>query len=80
MCEQVPNTSDVVRVDQRILQHMMNTGTDFLMEVTNKTKGDVEVSLVHIVRSTQNEICSIGWYSHSVRWFVASPRDCSGSF
>ncbi|KAN0090840.1 UTP--glucose-1-phosphate uridylyltransferase family [Tylopilus felleus] len=29
-------------VDQRILQHMMNTGTDFLMEVTNKTKGDVE--------------------------------------
>jgi len=31
-------------VDQTILQHMMNTGTDFVMEVTNKTKGDVKGS------------------------------------
>lgn len=41
-----------VRVDQKILQHMVNTSTDFLMEVTNKTKADVKVSLVQTVRST----------------------------
>ncbi|KAH0827462.1 UTP-glucose-1-phosphate uridylyltransferase [Lanmaoa asiatica] len=29
-------------VDQKILQHMANTGVDFLMEVTNKTKSDVK--------------------------------------
>jgi len=29
-------------VDQRILQYMVNTGVDFLMEVTNKTKADVK--------------------------------------
>ncbi|KAF9230700.1 UTP--glucose-1-phosphate uridylyltransferase [Melanogaster broomeanus] len=28
-------------VDQNILQHMVDTGADFLMEVTNKTKGDI---------------------------------------
>ncbi|KAG6378242.1 UTP--glucose-1-phosphate uridylyltransferase-domain-containing protein [Boletus reticuloceps] len=29
-------------VDQKILQHMMNTGADFLIEVTNKTEGDAK--------------------------------------
>ncbi|KAF8135772.1 UTP-glucose-1-phosphate uridylyltransferase [Boletus edulis] len=29
-------------VDQKILQHMVNTGADFLMEVTNKTEGDAK--------------------------------------
>ncbi|KIJ67639.1 hypothetical protein HYDPIDRAFT_127815 [Hydnomerulius pinastri MD-312] len=29
-------------VDQKILQYMVDTGADFLMEVTNKTKGDVK--------------------------------------
>lgn len=52
MCEQVSNASNVVRVDQKILQHMINTGTDFLMEVTNKTKGDVKVSLTRVVWSS----------------------------
>ncbi|KAG9316317.1 UTP--glucose-1-phosphate uridylyltransferase family [Chiua virens] len=28
--------------DQRILQHIVNTGTDFLMEITNKGKADVK--------------------------------------
>jgi UTP--glucose-1-phosphate uridylyltransferase len=51
MCEQVSNTSNV-RADQKILQHMMNTGKDFLMEVTNKTKGDVKVNLACVVWST----------------------------
>ncbi|KAF9222692.1 UTP-glucose-1-phosphate uridylyltransferase [Gyrodon lividus] len=29
-------------VDQNILQHMVDTGADFLMEVTTKTKGDIK--------------------------------------
>ena len=52
MCEQVSNAPNVVRVDQKILQYMMNTGTDFVMEVTNKTKGDVKVSSARVVCST----------------------------
>ena len=30
-------------VDERILQHMFETGAEFLMEVTDKTKADVKV-------------------------------------
>ena len=30
-------------VDERILQHMVETGAEFLMEVTDKTKADVKV-------------------------------------
>ena len=30
-------------VDERILQHMVDTGAEFLMEVTDKTKADVKV-------------------------------------
>lgn len=45
MCEPATNTPNIVRVDQKILQHMSNTDADFLMEVTNKTKADVKVSL-----------------------------------
>lgn len=33
-------------VDQNILQHMIDSEAEFLMEVTNKTKADVKVSLV----------------------------------
>ena len=29
-------------VDQRILKHMVDTGAEFLMEVTDKTKADVK--------------------------------------
>jgi UTP--glucose-1-phosphate uridylyltransferase len=30
-------------VDQRILQHMIDSDAEFLMEVTDKTKADVKV-------------------------------------
>lgn len=30
-------------VDERILQHMVDSGAEFLMEVTDKTKADVKV-------------------------------------
>jgi UTP--glucose-1-phosphate uridylyltransferase len=32
-------------VDPRILQHMIDSNAEFLMEVTNKTKADVKVSV-----------------------------------
>jgi UDP-N-acetylglucosamine pyrophosphorylase len=31
------------RVDQQILQHMIDTQAEFIMEVTDKTKADVKV-------------------------------------
>jgi UTP--glucose-1-phosphate uridylyltransferase len=31
-------------VDEKILQHMIDTGSEFIMEVTDKTKADVKVS------------------------------------
>lgn len=52
MCEHISNPSNVVRVDQKILQYMVESSTDFLMEVTNKTKADVKVRLLHILCST----------------------------
>jgi UDP-N-acetylglucosamine pyrophosphorylase len=33
-------------VDQKILQHMIDSQSEFLMEVTDKTKADVKVQLV----------------------------------
>ena len=30
-------------VDENILQHMVDSGAEFLMEVTDKTKADVKV-------------------------------------
>jgi len=30
-------------VDERILQHMIDTQAEFLMEVTDKTKADIKV-------------------------------------
>jgi hypothetical protein len=33
-------------VDQKILQHMIDSQSEFLMEVTDKTKADVKVRLV----------------------------------
>jgi UTP--glucose-1-phosphate uridylyltransferase len=30
-------------VDESILQHMIDTGAEFLMEVTDKTKADIKV-------------------------------------
>ena len=35
---------DCHRVDQRILKHMVDSGAEFLMEVTDKTKADVKVA------------------------------------
>ena len=32
-------------VDESILQHMIDTKAEFLMEVTDKTKADIKVSL-----------------------------------
>lgn len=31
------------RVDEQILQHMIDTQAEFLMEVTDKTKADIKV-------------------------------------
>ena len=33
-------------VDQNILKHMIDSGAEFLMEVTDKTKADVKVITV----------------------------------
>jgi UDP-N-acetylglucosamine pyrophosphorylase len=33
-------------VDQNILQHMIDSQSEFLMEVTDKTKADVKVRLI----------------------------------
>lgn len=35
-------------VDQNILKHMMESGAEFLMEVTDKTKADVKVTSQHM--------------------------------
>ena len=32
------------RVDQSILQHMIETQAEFIMEVTDKTKADIKVT------------------------------------
>lgn len=37
----------IYSVDERILQHMIDTQAEFLMEVTDKTKADVKVSSFH---------------------------------
>ena len=36
-------------VDERILPHMVETGAEFLMEVTDKTKADVKVHCFIII-------------------------------
>jgi UDP-N-acetylglucosamine pyrophosphorylase len=33
-------------VDQQILQHMIDTQAEFIMEVTDKTKADVKVTSI----------------------------------
>jgi UTP--glucose-1-phosphate uridylyltransferase len=37
------------RVDQAILEHMIQSDAEFIMEVTDKTKADVKVSGTHFV-------------------------------
>jgi UTP--glucose-1-phosphate uridylyltransferase len=34
----------IFSVDQQILQHMIDTQAEFIMEVTDKTKADVKVN------------------------------------
>ena len=36
-------------MDENILQHMVDTGAEFLMEVTDKTKADVKVLRINHV-------------------------------
>lgn len=36
----------IYRVDQSILQHMIDTNAEFIMEVTDKTKADVKVCAI----------------------------------
>ena len=44
LIDQLASLADAVSsVDQSILQHMIDTGAEFLMEVTDKTKADVKV-------------------------------------
>jgi UTP--glucose-1-phosphate uridylyltransferase len=34
--------TEILSVDERILQHMIDTQAEFLMEVTDKTKADIK--------------------------------------
>jgi len=41
------------RVDQAILEHMIQSEAEFIMEVTDKTKADVKVRVAHLSRSSR---------------------------
>lgn len=43
--QQYDGTYYWISVDHNILQHMVDSQSEFLMEVTNKTKADVKVAL-----------------------------------
>jgi UTP--glucose-1-phosphate uridylyltransferase len=45
--------STTCSVDQQILQHMIDTQAEFIMEVTDKTKADVKVIYLLLVASLQ---------------------------
>lgn len=38
------------RVDDKILQHMIESQAEFIMEVTDKTKADIKVTLDLLIR------------------------------
>lgn len=42
----LPEINPDERVDQAILEHMIESGAEFIMEVTDKTKADVKVCAV----------------------------------
>lgn len=43
-----PGSSVSDSVDESILQHMINTGAEFIMEVTDKTKADIKVRHIQL--------------------------------
>lgn len=47
-------------VDENILQHMIDSKAEFLMEVTDKTKADIKVRFEHFSLALTEQI--IGWY------------------
>ena len=56
----------IFSVDQQILQHMIDTQAEFIMEVTDKTKADVKVICVYYQATPDwlNSFVRPGWYSH----------------
>lgn len=70
------------RVDQRILQHMIDSDAEFLMEVTDKTKADVKVRSISKAPWTGCwcvDVSFIGRYSHRVRFFHKTSGNCPGT-
>ena len=51
-------------VDQQILQHMIDSQAEFIMEVTDKTKADVKVGYSLATFPASAEKPRLGWYSH----------------
>lgn len=57
--------STICSVDQQILQHMIDTEAEFIMEVTDKTKADVKV--IYPFAPSYSRLIKwshLGWYSH----------------
>ena len=56
-----------ISVDMNILQHMVDSQAEFLMEVTDKTKADVKVGIcavsVRYLIATNMRVLT-GWYAH----------------
>ncbi len=50
-------------VDDKILQHMVDSQAEFIMEVTDKTKADIKVCILVDVSFHRTDR-SAGWYSH----------------
>lgn len=69
-------------VDQGILQHMIDSQAEFLMEVTDKTKADVKVNIcaIHLIFLEGTNVTSTGWYLDRLRRPGPTPRDCPSSF
>lgn len=42
-CDRLICLKHMISVDHKILQHMVDSGAEFIMEVTDKTKADVKV-------------------------------------
>jgi hypothetical protein len=51
-------------VDQQILQHMIDTEAEFIMEVTDKTKADVKVTSNSSKPLRQAKWPASGWHSY----------------
>ena len=55
------------RVDQAILEHMIQSEAEFIMEVTDKTKADVKVRSMHLLPQELRVHDMKGWYIDRLR-------------